>query len=206
MPSVTFVIVHYRTPGLMEDCHTSIRRFYPDLPVIVVDGGSTTDPSMAMLRRLAEHEQTTVLLKSRNIGHGPGLHEGIKKADTPYVLSMDSDCVCRKAGFVEGMLQALEPRHVYACGKLVHVNRYGQKLEQGGLRYVRPVTALWQRKVYLQYPPFDLHGAPCLRNELYAARDGWRVEGYPVDDYVLHLRRGTRDKHGCHWTTGGAVQ
>jgi glycosyltransferase involved in cell wall biosynthesis len=205
MPSTTFVIVHYRTPKLIRQCHASIREFYPDFPVIVVDGGSTTDTSTQALKAIAGHERTTVLFKSRNIGHGPGLHEGIKKAGTPYVLTMDSDCIVQRGGFVEIMIDRLRPQRVYACGKLVHVNRYGQKIEQGGLRYVRPVTALWDRNVYLSYPPFDLHGAPCLRNELYAARDGWRVESFPVDDYVLHLQRRTREKHGCHWTMTGPV-
>lgn len=205
--NTTFVIVHYRTPILIQRCHYSIREFYPEVPVIIVDGGSYEANSMKVLRRLAESPKTEVILKPRNIGHGPGLHAGIKAARTGLVLTMDSDCLCKQSGFIEAMKKVLYARdNVYACGQVVRVDPYGSKVDSGGTLYCRPVTALWRRNIYLQLPAFDLHGAPCLRNVLYAKRQGWTVADFPVESYVNHLKRGTRAKHGNHWANRGAVQ
>lgn len=197
--AVTAVIVHYRTPQLLRRCHRSIRILYPDLPVIIVDGGSAETESIRTLQAIAENPHTEVILKPRNIGHGPGLHFGIKAARTPQILTLDSDCICQEGGFIEAMQGAILPEKIYATGSVVRVNREGVKVETGGLLYCRPVTALWDRHVYLRYPPFELHGAPCLRNEIHALRDGYTVVDFPVDSYVLHLKRGTRSRHGNHW-------
>jgi len=204
---VTVVTVHHKTPDLLDQLYVSLRRVYEHIDIIVVDGGSGDDrASMTALQSLSQDPALTVHYENHNIGHGPGMDAGIRKAETGWILTLDTDCVIERGGWIEQMLTVVTRNRMgYACGGVVNVDRAGNRVETGGILYCRPVTALWRRRVYLNHPRFELHGAPCLRNQISASRAGWRILDFQVDDYVTHLTRGTRSRHGDHWVNRGPI-
>jgi hypothetical protein len=50
--------------------------------------------------------------------------------------------------------------------------------------------------LYRQLPPFIHHGLPVLGSCAEAESRGWRVEDFPVDQYIEHLGRGTAERFG----------
>lgn len=71
------------------------------------------------------------------------------------------------------------------------VARLGERIA-----YVHPATMLIDRGKYLELPPFDLHGAPCLTNFTAAAAAGWKLGKVKLAGKVLHRHRGTWSRHG----------
>ncbi|MCH8276573.1 MAG: hypothetical protein IIA50_03400 [Bacteroidetes bacterium] len=55
---------------------------------------------------------------------------------------------------------------------------------------------LIRKEKYESLAPFEHHGLPVLKNCIDAARNGWRICSYPVEEYVEHFGRGTADRYG----------
>lgn len=197
---VTVVIINFQTPDLTTGAVRSLRRFYPDVPLLLVDNGSGDESPRALeeLRQL-QPEKTELLLNVTNFHHGPAMDQALRLLETPYVLFLDSDCVVERGGFLEAMLglAAAEPRG-YAVGKKIFMNDRGFDVEEtpGAHPYIRPICMLIHRERYLELPPFERHGAPCLANMRAAAAAGLALLHLPVEEYVRHLGRGTASRHG----------
>jgi glycosyltransferase involved in cell wall biosynthesis len=195
---VTAVIVHFHTPDLLERAVSSFRRYYPETPLLLVDNGSDERSTEVLYRLRSLHPATTELLThARNLHHGPAMDDAVHRLTTPYVLFLDSDCTVVKGGCIERMLTHLKGG-CYAAGTLVHMNRRGFDVEpgRGGVPYIRPVCMLIDRAKYLTLPPFERHGAPCLRNMTEAGRRGYRMADVPIEEYVDHQGRGTAGRFG----------
>jgi len=178
---VTAIIVNYNTPELLTDCVNSIRRFYPIMDIIIVDG-SETDKTHLSLR-----DKCTFSMGLKfNSGHGPGMNMGIRACETEYVLLVDSDVTIDKPGVIEAMLEM--PPYAYGCGQVVNVNEHGSNVEHESIRYLHPHFALINRRAWEIHPPFINHGAPLLKTM--KARP--HIRNFPVADYITHKGRGTR--------------
>ncbi|HEX9005655.1 MAG TPA: glycosyltransferase [Bacteroidota bacterium] len=197
---LTVVVINFQTPDLTTGAVRSLRRFYPDVPLLLVDNGSGDESPRALeeLRQL-QPEKTELLLNVTNFHHGPAMDQALRLLETPYVLFLDSDCVVERGGFLEAMLglAAAEPRG-YAVGKKIFMNDRGFDVEEtpGAHPYIRPICMLVHRERYLELPPFERHGAPCLANMRAAAAAGLALLHFPVEEYVRHLGRGTASRHG----------
>jgi GT2 family glycosyltransferase len=193
---ITAIIVNYGTPDLARAAVWSLRSFYPDLPIVVVDNASPDD-SRARLATLAkEAGGVTVMTASSNLHHGPGLDYALRRVVTPWVLTFDSDCVAYRSGFLQGMQAAAAgDSAAYMVGQLHRVDEAGFD-DEGGHPYIHPKCALVRREAYLLLPPFERHGAPCLANERAAAAQGLSLIDYPVREFVLHLGEGTVKRFG----------
>ncbi len=197
---LTVVIINFQTPDLTSGAVGSLRRFYPEVPLLLIDNGSgDTSPRMLEELRLVQPEKTEILLNVANLHHGPAMDQALRLLETPYVLFLDSDCVVERGGFLEAMLNlcAGEPRG-YAAGKKIYMNDRGFDVDQspGAHPYIRPICMLIHRERYLGLPPFERHGAPCLTNMRAADATGLALLHFPVDEYVRHLGRGTASRHG----------
>jgi hypothetical protein len=97
--------------------------------------------------------------------------------------------------------------HGYAAGKRITMNRRGFDLPEGsiGHPYLRPICLLVRRDLYLTLPPFERHGAPCLRNMIAASQRGYALLHFPVEEYILHEGRGTAYRHGYRLGWRGKV-
>lgn len=190
---VTAIIVNYNTPELLKECVESIRRFYPNMDIVIVDGSEDCGPSFQL-----RNERTFTIETNHNIGHGPGLNLGINAAETDFVLLVDSDVTIDKPGIIEEMMKM--PEFCYGCGQVVFVNDQGGNVpEKGGIRYLHPHFALINKKAYKNFMPFINHGAPLLvtmKQKPYVMNFPW------LSKYITHKGRGTRELNPKEFNVG----
>lgn len=198
--SVTAVCVVYNTKDLIQIAYESFRRFYPEVPMLIIDGSD--DDSREYVIGLIDPNLGLVL--TENKGHGPGLHTGMTKAETDYVYLMDSDTEMSRPGMLEEMIRIMESLRAYGIGKIMGVTPSGKNIPYGApecVRYLHPAVCIIDRLGYGNYTKFGHHGAPLI-----GAMKDIKTRGeadkilidFPVDDYVHHSWRGTRDKHEIH--------
>ena len=199
MPSgrVEAVIAHYETAALTRMAVWSLHGLHPDLPITVVDNGSSQADVQALRTSVADVHLCRIVRSETNLHHGPALDLAIRQSEAEWVLVFDSDCIAYRKGLVPAMLQVAEQRSAYLLGEVCFVDDGGYATtDVKAHRYVHPKCALVRRATYLELPPFEKHGAPCLANERAAAERGHLLADFPVGDYVYHLGRGTVAAHG----------
>jgi len=204
---VTLVLASFNTRELTALAIKSFRDRYPSVPAVLIDNGSG-DGSAEMLRDM-EGAATQVILNKINTGHGLALHEGIMRAETPFVLTLDSDCEVYQEGMLEAMLYRFRvSKELYALGWLRVVDRASgvarddrdkSPLTAQFCYYVHPYCALWHRETYQVLPPFAYHGAPAIYNMLEVERRQLRLESFPTTLFVHHHVGGTRRRYGGRW-------
>ncbi len=143
MPEVTIVVPHYRTPRLTRLCLRLLRRFTtPELArVVLVDNGSEESTrawfrSLPWLTTLSAGQQPE---DAPAQAHARALDRGLQEADTPFLLSIHTDTLVIREGWLRFLLCALEPPELAAVGswKLEAVplwKRTLQGLEHGARR------------------------------------------------------------------------
>jgi glycosyltransferase involved in cell wall biosynthesis len=197
---VTAVIINFQTPDLTRLAVQSLRRFYPALPLLLIDNGSS-DGSPDILREIivATGGPVELLLNRSNRHHGPAMDQALHYLSTDFVLFMDSDCEMVAEGVIERMTEALraDPNN-YAAGKRIFMNRRGFDVQEhpGAFPVLRPMCLEVRRETYLALPPFERHGAPCLKNMRGAVERGYGLVHVPVEEYVRHKGRGTASRFG----------
>jgi len=161
---VTGITVCWNTKGLIERAYNSIRKLYPDMPIIIVDGSDSGDPCAAYVRGLAS-DKTTVISLGYNIGHGRGMCVGINHAKTPYALMFDSDIELLKP-CLSDMLAMME-EDTFGVGDVDetanrsrHINWTHNPIK-GSIRYLQPSFQLIDIRNYKKFYPYVHHGAPC---------------------------------------------
>lgn len=190
---VTAIMCERDTADILKLTLESLLKFYPDLPLLVIDGGSTDDSVTYMLEKIIQYPNIKLWQRDGRNGHGTMLDEGIRKfITTKYVLLLDSDIIIRRGGWLEEMLQRMNAEDIYAIGTLMQVSFSGDgcsepKDDSDILRYTHPSCALICREQYLTMRPFIEHGAPLYANMQDAQTNGLRVEYFPIEQYLAHL-------------------
>lgn len=201
MTDVALLIVHYKTLGLTQQALWSFYEAYPNLSLYVVENASS-DGSLEALTNLQSQIPTLRLLpQSTNVHHGPGMDFGIRSLPNPYVLLLDSDCILFKKGLVEALLETAKTENAYMVGRLHWVDANGFDCPDGAHPYIHPHCALLHRETYLQLPPFEKHGAPCLSNQIEATQRKYNLIDFPVQEHIYHIGRGTvrTEGYGLGW-------
>lgn len=93
-PEVTVIIPNYNGKKLLENCiQTLERQTCTDFKLLVVDNGSD-DGSTEVTSSL----DLTMLALKENTGFCGAVNEGIRRADTPYVILLNNDTeFCRNS-------------------------------------------------------------------------------------------------------------
>ena len=193
---VTVVVCFFKTPRLVERCVHSLRACYPDACLVLVDDGSRDEATEAA-RALCGDGRAELVVRPENGGHGAALNDGLARVQTRYAFTLDSDATVERCGFIELMRARflLDPL-LFAVGELVAV--FDRPI------YVRPRAMLLDVEKSREVAPFILHGAPALSVMAGAARRGWRVEDFPICDYVdQHGGSGTRKALRARLEGGG---
>ena len=205
----------HNTVSLLENAYNSVRKFHPDMQIIIIDGSDATDPCRQYVESLAS-DITTVGVAGYNIGHGRGMDAGIKLCKTKYALMFDSDIVMLKSP-VEKMLELMK-EDTYGVGYTEPTGEDG--FEYGAhphhknetvTRYLHPYFQLLQISEYYKFPPYVHHGAPCVHAMVaikraglsdkilvefpglgHSSSSGWNWTGSPKE-WIQHDTRGTRD-------------
>lgn len=208
---VTAVIVNFNTQYLLHSAYTSLRVFYPYIPIIIVDNGSI-DGSSTWIRNLKD-PNLTVLHLSSNIGHGPAMDKAIRHMPCEFAFTLDTDCTVVNGQFIERMVNTFDKdpqqyatgwlRHVDGNGVAVDVNTPGKTLAY--FSYIHPCASMYRISMYNDLQPFEHHGAPCLRNMITAWAKGLYLVDFPIFDYIEHLAGGTRRMYPApDWNPGDA--
>lgn len=195
---VTTVIVHYRTPDLLDTAVRSFRDAYPAVPLLIIDNGTLPD-TQAALEHLctAVGGPTTACFLTGNIYHGPAMHLAMETAQTPYVFLLDSDTQTHQGGFLEPMIALLEKdEKAYGAGQVVAVNSRGFAETRGAIPVLVSAYMLLKRARYADLPPFIHHGLPVLQNFRAAAEKGYHHHDFPIGQYIEHFGRGTAERYG----------
>lgn len=192
---VSAAAVNFQTPDLIETAVRSFHRYYPDVRLLIVDNGSQDRSPEVVANLVHELESVTSLLLAKNRYHGPAMHLGIERLETPFVFLLDSDTKTLQGGFLEQMIRQCDDEAVYGSGKVVHVDRRGFAVDVG-IPVLSSAYMLLKRNVYLNLPPFIHHGLPALRNFEAAMRGGYRLAPFPIEQYIEHYGRGTAERYG----------
>lgn len=198
---ITGITVCYNTKDLMERTYDSIRRFHPDMPIIIIDGSDPRDPCASYVKNLASDKTKTISL-GYNIGHGRGMCMGIDQAKTKYGLIFDSDIKMLKSPIkkISGMMED----DTFGVGYIAKVAydgvRYGLKPQHKGRDYVlylHPHFQLINICNYKKFHPYIASGAPCLKTMIDIKEKGLSekiLKDFPqLGLFVKHYHRGTRN-------------
>ena len=214
MKDITAVTVVSNTKDLLERAYNSFRKFHPDMPLIIIDGSTNTDPCFAYVCSLAS-DITTVGVYGYNIGHGKGMDVAIRMIKTKYALIFDSDIVFLKSP-VQQMLNLME-KDTYGVGYLEKTGfdgfEYGSKTHhksEGYMFMLHPYFHLISVAQYFRFHCYVHHGAPCFKTALdihqkgltskiikefpglgHSSGQGWVWTGEPRE-YIQHDTAGTR--------------
>ena len=191
--NVTGVVVSYNTKELLERSLNSVRNFYPDLKIIVIDGSQPGNSCYDFVRKLGGG--ITPVSVGYNIGHGKGMDMGIKLALTDFVLVFDSDIVL-KGRPIEKMMRLLE-EDTFGVGEIQFVNKKGKNVKRSkkAIPYLHPYFQIINKSIYAKFPGYVHHGAPCILTMMEIKRRGMSekiLKDFPVSDFVRHQWEGTR--------------
>jgi hypothetical protein len=191
---VTVLICQRKTPDITKLCLESLLRFYPDIPVIVVDGDSQDESTLYLKYKAIVSPNVKFVHHFGPNSHGTTMHEIVMEhVNTEYVLLMDSDLISMRYGYIEGMLQQLISEKLYATGSLMLTTRKNYScgpIEDVNdvLRYAHPSCSLYHVPTYKSMnAPFANHGAPCVYNMMAAEKMGLKIGYWPLDKYTAHL-------------------
>jgi glycosyltransferase involved in cell wall biosynthesis len=201
----TFLICQRETPELIRLCLESLLRYYPDIPIVVVDGDSKDESIMYLKWKQLTNPNIKVVNMPKDEGskftsHGLSMDYAIREhITTKYVFLLDSDAIVERGVFLELMLGQFNSRlfggpveNQYAIGTLMNVSYSNDacgdpKDENDSLKYAHPSASLIDRDIYLELPPATDHGSPLCYNMKCAQDKGYAVEYFPIDKYIFHL-------------------
>ena len=209
--SVTVLVCQRKTLDITRLCMESLLRWYPDIPVLIVDGDSQDESTTYCKMLVAKYENVTLWERVNNLGgkhssHGETMHDAIAQhIKTDYVLLLDSDTIIERGGFIEQMVNDMRDADLpptikpMAIGTIMEVSYDNEacgaaEVESDMMRYAHPSCSLYDVKRYLECgEPFCNHGAPCYRTMRYCWDWDIPVLDFPVENYVSHLS-------GSSWT------
>lgn len=179
---MTGLVVSHNTKDLLKTSIESIEKFYPDVPILVID--SSTDECYDYVQSLPNKVHFDF-----NIGHGKGMNIGITMIDDEEILIFDSD-IEMKSPCLDEMRELLDD-DTYGVGKVYEVTEWGY----GKTPCLHPYFHLIKKSNYLKYMPYIHSGAPTILANLDVHFRGMShiLKNFPVDKYVEHRWRGTRD-------------
>lgn len=205
--NITILICQRNTNDLIQLCLESLLRFYPDIPILIVDGSSTDDSIFYCKYKELIHPNIKIWIRNGRNSHGITMDEALKQhIKTRYVLLCDSDIIMERGGLIQDMLSEFYKNELlYAIGSIMLVTRsnYGcgaPKDESDILRYAHPSFSIYDVEKYHQLnAPFVDHGAPCVYNMIEAEKKGFHISYYPVDKYISHLSGGSWTEPRTIW-------
>jgi len=193
MKDITGIVVSHNTVDLLRNAYESVRKFHPDMPIIIIDGSDRNDPCFDYVHTLAS-DIITVGVCGYNIGHGRGMDAGIQMCTTRFALLFDSDIIMLKSP-VQLMLDMMED-NTYGVGYLEKSAydgyEYGAKPQHRNQPYMymlHPFFHLLQVKNYFKFHRYVHHGAPCFKAALDIHKQG-------LTDKIIKRFPGLGHTHG----------
>lgn len=90
-PKVSIVVPVYNVEKYLSECLDSIvSQTLKDIEIIVVNDGST-DNSLSIAERYANHDNRIIIVNKENRGYGHSMNQGFEKASGEYIGIVESD-------------------------------------------------------------------------------------------------------------------
>lgn len=173
---MTGLVVTYNTKGLIEISFNSIRKFHPQLPILIIDNSDPQNDCYKFVDSLRS-KITEVIHTGANIGHGLGMDKGLRKIQSEYALIFDSDIEMLKSP-LSGMLSMMESDS-FGCGWINEIGTDGfdygtfrHQIKDGPVKYLHPYFQLVNIRNYKKFVPYCQHGAPCYKTMIDIRRHG----------------------------------
>jgi glycosyltransferase involved in cell wall biosynthesis len=196
---ITILLINYRTYDLTFQCVESLQKYYPNVTLLLIDNGSHDLSTEYVIRCEKQKDNVSAIRNDSNLNHGPAIDQGIRNAKHAYILTLDSDCIIKKPGFIEKMLLKFGHPDMYAVGNLEYLDHFGYTVTNTRAfytKYIQPHCMLIDRQKYLKLKPFIHHGSPGIKNMRHATQKGYLLSDFPIEEYVHHIGGGTVDKYG----------
>jgi len=215
---ITGITVCHNTKDLIQRAYESVRKFHPELKIIIIDGSWPSDPCYLYVKSL-KSDITNPISCNYNIGHGRGMNMALRLCLTKFALIFDSDITMLKSPVLE-MLSMME-EDTFGVGAFDYVDKRGfgknnHTLEwrNAATKYLHPYFQLINVNIYKNYPPYVHHGAPCIhtmneiKNRGMADKILKEFPGASIygSEYIEHPTSGTRSerrKRGLPEIEGG---
>lgn len=210
---VTICIINYKTVDLIKLCLRSIKYFteYP-YEVIVVDNDSQ-DESVDYLRSL----DWIKLIERKNLdmkggqAHSTALDIGLENCKTEYFLSIHSDTIPHKRGWLKYLVEHIDEGHFCTgCGKIdlkpswmLALDKYTDIKGLLGLRkkrvtkyYIRTICALYRTEILKKENQHFWQNSRTSGKDLYHTliSKGYtanRIDEFDIAEYIYHLSHAT---------------
>jgi len=139
---VSIIILHYKTPEVLDKCLNSILKYYPQEigHVLVIDNNSGSD---FINNFRAKFSQVRLLASKHNVGFAKGVNWGLENADKEYILSINPDIIL-EPGNLELMLEFMKARPMAALIGPKLVNPDGS-IQYSCRRFMGPLMVLYRR-------------------------------------------------------------
>jgi glycosyltransferase involved in cell wall biosynthesis len=124
--NITVIVPSYNTLNHLQNTYASIRKFYPNVKLIIVDDAST-DGTSEWLHILQDSNLTTVVSSERK-GHTYWYDEGMRMSETDICAILHSDMMIGPLYF-ENQLKHLKPQTV-VCATRVEPPIHPEGLEK----------------------------------------------------------------------------
>jgi glycosyltransferase involved in cell wall biosynthesis len=105
--------VNWNTAEFLADLLRGVRKFSPDVEILVVDNAST-DASRQLIKRDGVH----AVLLPINLGHGPALDIGVSRVRTEYFATLDVDAFPVRADWLDDLRRRLDEGNVVVGGTM----------------------------------------------------------------------------------------
>lgn len=144
-PQLSIVIVSWNGWADLEICLDSIRASeFQDVEVIVVENGSVDGTR----ERLPEkYPEVTIVQNEENVGHGPGVNQGLKVARGKYTLILDSDAQLDPAA--SRILVAYMEAHPEVGVLAPRIYSLDGNIEESARNFPTPMAGLFGRQSIL---------------------------------------------------------
>lgn len=204
MKNITGIVVVHNTKDLFQRAYESVRKWHPEMMIIIVDNSDVNDECRYYIESLSS-PYTMLLLCETNLGHGRGMDAGIQLVKTKFALIFDSDIVMLKSP-VEQMLAMME-EDTYGVGAFDFVdergfgkNNHSLEWKNAATKYLHPYFQLINVVNYKKFPPYVHHGSPCFKAMNEIKRQGLSdkiLKEFPGaniygNEYIKHDTDGTR--------------
>jgi len=116
----TIIIPNYNGMKFLDDCLSSLReQTTQDFQILIIDNHSEDD-SVSFLK--TNYPEARLIVLNRNYGFSRAVNEGIRLADTPYVLLLNNDTKA-DPGFVETLVSEIEtsPRIFSVSSRMIQM-------------------------------------------------------------------------------------
>jgi len=153
----TIIIVNWNTQDYLDKCLSSIYALYStgEVSIIVIDNASS-DGSVEMVR--TKYPQVVLVSNEENVGFAKACNQGIQKAETDYVLLLNSDCEVTSPDLLRNVVAVFEQDQTVGIAGPLILYPNG-KIQSAGERYLTLGRVFREQILFSAAPVFAKHVA-----------------------------------------------